>query len=172
MNRFRIEKRKRYQCSISHRIEMKLLRNEHFAVNSTVLYRLLTALYAPPQRKLQPPLKSRRFSTSLHWSDQRWRSRINHRLRLTRISLGSQRTTLHLVHYRQLNLIVKNASAISQQHADFPCAINPASVTRESFWFPTNAKNFFVLTPILLSNYYYWYYNIKIHNRVLLYIIL
>lgn len=44
-------------------------------VHSAVLYRLYAALYAPPQHKLQPPLKSLRFSASLHWSDQRQRSR-------------------------------------------------------------------------------------------------
>lgn len=36
------------------------------SVDSTRFVSIVAALYAPPQRKLQPPLKSQRFSTSLH----------------------------------------------------------------------------------------------------------
>lgn len=113
---------------------------------------IVTVLYAPPQHKLQPPLKSRRFSTSLHWSDRRRRSRrsrINHRLRLTRISLGSHRTTLHCRTLPTIKLDREKCHGNSAVTCRFPSRHQSQRESPLDFWWTEGA----VLIPILLSLY-------------------
>lgn len=67
IGQFKIEKKKNILISYLASYGNEIVKDRFVSI--------VAALYAPPQRKLQPPLKSQRFSTSLHWSDQRRRSR-------------------------------------------------------------------------------------------------